>query len=355
VDARAAELVELALGQGFALAGVSDAAPTRYREELLSWLAAGKHGSMAYMAEHVGARLDPNLVLKGARSVLMVADVYAPRGRDDVVGKRRGRVARYARGGDYHVVMKRRLHALADTLRAKHPEHQFRVFVDTAPVLEREYAVRAGLGWVAKNSLLIHPRAGSYLLLGGIFTTLPVENAGAPAIDHCGTCTRCIDACPTGAITPYSVDASRCISYLTIERRLPIDERFHAAIGDWIYGCDICQEVCPHNSARPAGVEAAPARPEYAPARDSFDLLDVLEWSEEARRRAFQGSAMKRATLAMMKRNAVIAAGNALRAAPDVALRTRLEELAGDLAEPEMVRDAARTVLASHGGGATVG
>jgi len=336
--------------QGFAQAGIADAAPTKWGRELTQWLAAGKHGSMAYLAEQVGARLDPNLVLAGARAAIMVADVYEPRGKppEDPAPPGAGRVARYVRGRDYHATIKKRLHALSDALRLSYPGAKFRTFVDTAPVPEREYAARAGLGWIGKHTLLIHPRLGSYTLLGGVFTTLdlaqPPEQAVFP--DHCGTCTRCIDACPTDAITPYSVDATRCISYLTIERRGPIDPAFHGPIGRWIYGCDVCQEVCPHNSPRP-GVDG----PDASPQRDSFDLLAVLNWNEQDRRREFQGTALKRATLAMIKRNALIVAGNLLseEAGKEDPLHTELRErvraLAGDDREHPLVRETAATIL----------
>jgi len=321
---------------------------------LRAWLAAGKHGSMAYLAEHVEARLDPRLVLPGARSVIMAADFYSARGRGtDELPPGMGRIAKYARGRDYHDAMKRRLKALCDALRGLHPGEAFRAFTDTAPVPEREYAARAGLGWVGKHTLLIHPKLGSYMLLGGVLTTMDlgesaVDAGGSPlgGPDHCGTCTRCIEACPTGAITPYSVDASRCIAYLTIERRRAIGAEFHAAMGDWVFGCDVCQDVCPHNSARP-GMERAELRPEYAERRAGFDLLTVLGWDESARRRAFESSALKRATLAMMKRNVLIVIGNLIaagRATGEMAARVRA--VAADEGEPDMVRDAAREALA---------
>ena len=235
-------------------------------------------------------------------------------------------------------------------MRAEHPRAAFRAFTDTAPVLERELAQRAGIGWIAKHTLVIDPQLGSYLLLGGVLTTLRLEPARTPVTDHCGTCTRCIDACPTDAITPYSVDASRCISYLTIERREPIDEAFHEAIGPWLFGCDICQEVCPHNDPRPRRPSAAmneAYRPieERGRPRESFDLLEVLAWTEDDRRRAFKSSALKRATLDMMKRNATIVAANRLSERDDPGLRARLEQVAIDDAEPPMVRNAARCAL----------
>jgi epoxyqueuosine reductase len=214
-----------------------------------------------------------------------------------------GRVARYAQGRDYHTVIKKRLHKLCDELRERHPDDQFRAFVDTAPVMERDLALRAGLGWIGKHTLLINPRVGSHLLLGGVLTTLPFERP-APEPDHCGACTRCIDACPTSAITPYSVDARRCISYLTIEHRSEIDPDLANKTDDWIFGCDICQDVCPHNSPRPKGVDVGEPNPAYEPQRERFDLLEVLGWTEDDRRRAVQGSSMKRAKLEMFKRNA---------------------------------------------------
>jgi epoxyqueuosine reductase len=346
---RARDAVALCLAQGFALAGVCEAGPRgREAEHLREWLDAGKHGSMAYMAEQGAARLDPGRVLPGARWVIMVADQYARRGEADGPRPGTGRIARYARGRDYHLVMKKRLHEVCDALAARFPGQAFRAFVDTAPVMERQHAARAGLGWTGKNTLLIHPRRGSYLLLGGILTTM--ELAPPPeqdvVTDHCGTCTRCIDACPTGAITGGSVDARRCISYLTIERRLPIDPELHRGIGEWLYGCDICQEVCPHNSARPGSVPEK-IRPGFAPRVAGFDLLEVLGWREDDRRKAFETSAMKRASLAMMKRNALIVAGNQLCAGLEApALREAVARAAADESEPEMVRATARQVLA---------
>jgi epoxyqueuosine reductase len=314
------EVVAFCHNLGFATAGISDAAPSRYADEMRHWLEAGKHGSMDYLARNVEARLDPTRLLPGARSVIMVADLYASRedNQDPPLPPGHGRIARYARGRDYHVVIKKRLHALADALRARFPDAGFRAFVDTAPILEREYAARAGLGWIGRHTLLIHPRLGSYMLLGGLLTTLELVPPAEQEVvtDHCGTCTRCIDACPTRAITDRSVDASRCISYLTIERRAPISSEFHGSIGSWLYGCDICQEVCPHNSpsagrsADAAGPGAPPVLSDYAPRNDSFDLLEVLGWTEADRARAFQGRALKRATLDMVKRTAAIVLAN---------------------------------------------
>lgn len=352
-----ARVVRACLEMGFARAGIAPAAPTEREREFLAWLAAGKHGEMAYLEEHLAERMDPRRLVPGARAIIMVADRYAARGEAPPRaenGRALGRIARYVRGGDYHAAMKKRLHALADSLRPKFPGHIFRSVVDSAPVLEREHAARAGLGWIGKHTLLIDPKAGSYLLLGGIITTLevepPPEQRAVP--DHCGTCTRCIDACPTGAITPYSVDASRCISYLTIEHRGLIEPALHEGMGEWVFGCDVCQEVCPHNSARPphSSRPAADSRlhERYAPRREGLDLLAVLGWDEEGRRATFHTSAMKRAKLEMMKRNAIIAAGNVAMRGGEVAvtLRERIAALAADESEPELVRQTARQTLA---------
>jgi len=347
------QIIETCRHLGFAKAGIASLEPSRYEAELRAWLDAGRHGSMEYLAEHLDLRLDPASMLDGARAAIIVADLYAERGEgdDQPLGIGHGRIARYARGRDYHTVIKKRLHTLCDTLRASHPDAAFRAFSDTAPLLERELAQRAGIGWVAKHTLVIEPRLGSWLLLGGVLTTLDLEPPAAQREidDHCGTCTRCVDACPTDAITPYSVDATRCISYLTIERREPIDEAFFDPIGEWLFGCDICQEVCPHNSPRssPESRHEAyqPIEDEAGRPRDSFDLLAVLGWSEHDRRSAFSRSALKRATLAMMKRNALIVAGNALARHDTPEARARVQEIARDSDEDAMVQATARAVL----------
>lgn len=297
---------------GFSLAGVCAAERTAHEQAFRDWLAVGKHGEMRYLADHADVRIDPELFLPGIKSFIMLADQYATRNDERAALPRgQGRIARYAQGRDYHTEMKKRLHALCDELRAQHPQHRFRAFVDTAPVLEREHALRAGLGWIGKHTLLIHPERGSWLLLGGIATTLELvrtdEDTPEPIPDHCGSCTRCIDACPTDAITPYSVDATCCISYLTIEHRSAIPAELAPHLGEWLFGCDICQEVCPHNSPRGDAVDIGTPHPAYASVRTSFDLLDVLGWTEADRRNALKGSAMKRAKLDMWQRNAWIA------------------------------------------------
>jgi len=361
-------VLDRCLSLGFALSGVATLQRSEWDDELRAWLDAGKHGSMAYLARNTDIRIEPARLLDGSVSCVMVADLYHARG-DDAAGNDRGsghaptespqastqplgRIARYARGDDYHDAMKRRLHTLCDELRVAHPAHQFRAFVDTAPVLERELAHRAGLGWIGKHTLLIHPRVGSYLLLGGVMTTMSLHAAERPEPDHCGICTRCIDACPTAAITPHSVDASRCISYLTIEHRGSIPQEFTEKLSGWIYGCDICQDVCPHNSPRPADADVGNRHAAYAPRRATLPLLDVLGWNDDDRRHAFKGSAMKRATLSMMKRNAVLLAGDEIGGGRDASscqpLIAALTRLADSPSEDELVRAAARGVLARH-------
>lgn len=340
------EIQQLAIDLGFALCGVADAEPTRYRQHLLDWLAAGSHGEMDWLKRNVDLRCDPGELLPGARSVICVADHIGPDTQtlDDSLG---GRIARYAHFDDYHKIIKKRLHRLCDALSERAPEHTFRAAVDTAPILEREFAQRAGLGWVGKHTLLIHPSRGSHMLIGEIVTTLPLAAHSAPEPDRCGTCTRCIDACPTDCITPYAVDAARCVSYLTIEHRTAIDPAMHEAIGEWLFGCDICQDVCPYNAQDRGDVSDAPAAEYGEPRAPSFDLLAVLGWSEDDRRAAFTRSAMKRAKLPQIKRNALIVAGNRLADAdaPAPGLRQRIADIADDASEDAMVRQTAQQVL----------
>lgn len=345
--ALAAQILARCEAQGFAFAGIADARPSDRRKQLLAWLNAGKQGEMGYLKEHAELRADPGKVLEGAKSAILVADLYATRddNQDTPLKPGQGRIARYARGRDYHTVLKKRLIELADAFRVEQPTADFRVFTDTAPVMERELALRAGLGWIGKHTLLIHPKAGSYFLLGGILTTLELTPPESQTLvtDHCGSCTRCIDACPTDAITPYSVDARRCISYLTIEHRSPIDAELQSEMGDWVFGCDICQEVCPHNSPRDEPPMGKHANPAYRGERDRFDLLEVLGWNEDAKRGAFVGSAMKRAKLDMMRRNAAIALGNQPGMPPKAA--KKLRSMSRDRREPLAVRSAADNAI----------
>jgi len=353
----------LAKGLGFALVGVAPAASSAHEEYIQQWLATGQHGQMEYLAKHLAKRLDPKELMPDARSVICVADRYpssseahqaGSASQDDSQPQAMGRVARYAWGDDYHKIIKKRLFALADALRDNWPNDEYRAVVDTAPVLEREHAQRAGMGWIGKHTLLIHPGLGSWMVLGEIVTTLEIQpDADHGGItDHCGTCTRCIDACPTGCISPYQLDAKRCISYLTIEHRTAIDPTLHQAMGDWVAGCDVCQEVCPHNrddrDGSGGGTGERIGMPQgYAvrPPGPAMGLLDLLEWDDEARREALTRSALKRIKLEMFKRNALIAAGNYLGQHENPKLLERIHELADAPEEPVLVRTTAKQVL----------
>jgi epoxyqueuosine reductase len=350
------DVKRLASDLGFALCGVCDAAPSAHGEFFRRWLDEGRHGQMHWLAGNVDVRLDPRKLLHGAKSIICLAD-RIPDVSDGPAASTSdmGKVARYAHFTDYHKVIKKRLFRLADALRADHPDHQFRVCVDTAPLMEREHAARAGLGWVGKHTLLLNRELGSHLLLGAIVTTLGIE-PDAPETDHCGTCRRCIDACPTDAISPWSVDASKCISYLTIEHRDTIDPEFHEPMGDWLFGCDICQDVCPYvNKARDTGAAQpranaqGPQAPPYEPLPVDFDPREVIDWTEDDRRAAFRGSAMKRAKLAMIRRNAIIVATHRGLVGEDPALRARIEQLAHDPDQSELVRTTAHNCLRAIG------
>jgi epoxyqueuosine reductase len=217
-------------------------------------------------------------------------------------------VSRYALGVDYHEIIKGKLHELADWIRSVAPAGtQTRAAVDTGPVMEKELAQLAGVGWVGKNTCLINERIGSWVLLGEVITTLELP-ADEPAVDRCGTCRRCIDACPTGAITgPYQLDARKCISYLTIEHREEISEELQGQMGEWLYGCDICQDVCPWNKRAPVATMPE-LRPRFA--SGTIDVCEVLGWSAEDYRRELKGSAMKRVKLPVLQRNARIVEKN---------------------------------------------
>jgi epoxyqueuosine reductase len=291
IKQRAAEL-------GFLHCGISKA---EFLEDqaprLEKWLKEEKHGKMGYMANHFDMRLDPRLIVDGAQSVISLAFNYYAKPRDADSGPR---VSRYAYGEDYHFVLKDKLHELLAFIRETAGEVNGRVFVDSAPVLERAWAQRSGLGWIGKNSMLLHQKAGSYLFLAEIITDLHLEPDG-PVTDHCGTCTRCIDACPTDAIVaPREVDGSKCISYFTIELKENIPEEMKGRFGSWAFGCDICQEVCPWNRF------ATPHRePRFNPQHDLLgkDMNEWKEITEEVFRKVFKKSPLKRTGYNGLRRN----------------------------------------------------
>ena len=246
-------------------------------------------------------------MLPGAHSVIVVALNYhqptPPRPEDQP----RGRVAMYAWGDDYHGVVRDRLERMVEGMRQVFDERfEARICVDTAPLVEREWAAAAGVGWIGKNTLVLHHRLGSYLFLGELVTTLKLA-PDAPATDHCGSCTRCLEACPTRALfAPYQMDASRCISYLNIELRQDVPAEFHRRMGDWVFGCDLCQQVCPHNRRAPTSTAFTIRPPGPFPALD-----EVVGWTADQYRAVSSNSALKRAKLPMLRRNAAIARANA--------------------------------------------
>ena len=289
---------------GFDGCGVCRLGPIGRGDYLRAWLAGGRSGSMAYLHRNLESRLDPSQLLDGAQSAVVAALHYyqsAPTSRD---AGTRGRIARYAWGRDYHRVVKGKLHELADAIRERFGDQvQTRACVDTAPIVERELAAKAGVGWIGKNTMVLHPELGSYFVLGVLLTTLELE-PDEPIEDHCGSCTACLEACPTDAFpAPYEMDASRCISYLTIEHRGEIPPEFHGPMGDWVFGCDVCQEVCPFNRIPPVTKE-----PDFAvrPPGPEVELTSILNWSRADYDGNTRGRATRRATLAMWQRNARI-------------------------------------------------
>jgi epoxyqueuosine reductase len=304
----------LGLGLGFDLVGVARAEATPETGFLREWLARGYAGEMGYLARRVEERVDPRALLPGARSLVMVGLVYDPGERRPPTAER-GAVARYAGGEDYHDVLGERLRALGTALEPLAGRSvAARAYVDTGPVQERVFAAYAGLGWIGKNTCLIHPRLGSYLFLGALLTDLALApDAREP--DHCGSCRACLDACPTQAfVAPYVLDATRCISYLTIEARDGVPLELREAFGTLVYGCDICQEVCPWNTRErrsvPPDAQGLRARLAPRPEWAAPALAWLLDLDEDAWRVATRRTALRRAKYRGLMRNALVAAGN---------------------------------------------
>lgn len=286
---------------GFDDCRICAAEPAAHRESLRSWLADGCHGSMEWMAREPHRREDPTVVFPGVRSIIVLATNYFveawPEGR--------GTVARYAWGDDYHEVAGKRLRRLEQHLESLGGRQ--RSYVDTGPVLERDCASAAGLGWNGKSTMQIHRDLGTWFFLSEVLTTLEIARDEAEP-DRCGKCRRCVDACPTGAITQsHRLDARRCLSYLTIEHKGPIPEEFRRALGSRIYGCDACLEACPWNRFARESRDAAFAARDFV---RSWDLRDYLELDEEGFRALFRGSPIKRTKRARFLRNVCVALGN---------------------------------------------
>ena len=303
---------------GFARVGIASASPAPHAELLEQWLARGWHADMGYMASNLARRKRPTRLVPGARSVICLAAGYAPHPGGCHPQARRQRrlwvpVARYARGPDYHKVLKRRCCALIDRIRKLAPSFEGRAFVDSAPIMERSLAAAAGVGWIGRNGCLIAPRLGSYVLLAEIVCNLPLP-PDAPLSPQCGDCRRCLAACPTGALHEDGlVDARKCISYLTVEHAGAIDRRLWPQMGTSVFGCDACQEACPHNEDLP------PGDPQLVAAGlplGGAAIAGILSWSQRDWDRATRGSAVRRAKWPRLLRNAVIGAGN-LRAAAE--------------------------------------
>jgi epoxyqueuosine reductase len=292
----------------FSLCGICPAVAPPGAGRLDEWLAAGYAGQMQYIADRREAYNHPQHVLDGARSIVMLAMHYRTvEPTPTATGV--GRVSRYAWGeADYHHVIRHRLHQLADYLHELVPDARTRGVVDTAPLLEREFAQLAGLGWIGKNTLVLSRQAGSYFFLAALLTDQPLEFDDPFTSDHCGSCTSCLDACPTSAFPrPYVLDASRCISYLTIELQDAIPAEFRPGLGDWLFGCDICQEVCPWNHDSPRSEE-----PAFAPLAEMnpVELMGLFELTDADFRSKFRQTPLWRAHRRGLLRNAAIVLGN---------------------------------------------
>lgn len=329
---------------GFQKVGIAAADLPADEQHLLAWLAADRHGEMEYMQRHGTKRARPAELVPGTVRVISARMDYWPRGADPeavLADPALGYVSRYAVGRDYHKVVRNRLARLAERIAAAAGSAGYRAFTDSAPVLEKALARDAGLGWIGKHTNLLDRHDGSWFFLGEVFTDLPLP-VDAPVTAHCGSCTACIDVCPTRAIVaPYQLDARRCISYLTIELDGPIPEEFRAAMGNRIYGCDDCQLVCPWNRYAKLATE-----PGFHPRHglDAPQLVELFAWTEADFLERTAGSAIRRIGHVRWLRNIAIALGNSPRTAQrDAALSARLEH------PSEVVREAVGWALGRSG------
>ena len=331
------QIKTLARECGFELAGIARADPLEQdSRRYLDWVERGLAGAMGYLTDRrAGIRSDPRLLLPTVRSIISVGKLYnRPEPRStDCTDSTLGWISRYAWGEDYHDVLRRDLEKLIERIG---PGHEWKICVDTAPLLERSYAREAGLGWIGKNTCLINQELGSWIFLGEILTSLEIE-PDSPPPDRCGTCTRCIEACPTQAIAPdgYEIDARRCIPYFTIELRGSIPEEMRSGIGQHVFGCDICQDVCPWNRKAPVAEEPSFEPQHFAPPLENLAALTEAEFHE-----LFRASPIQRAKYAGFLRNVAIAMGNSKREK----FREPLEKLA-QFPEP-VVAEHARWALA---------
>jgi epoxyqueuosine reductase len=297
---------------GFQQVGIADIELAEHEAHLQKWLAAGYHGSMEYMARHGSKRARPQELVPGTCRVISVRMDYLAadtRPLEVLASPQKAYISRYALGRDYHKLIRKRLATLAERIAQLAGGGRYRAFVDSAPVLERALAERAGLGWIAKNTMLINADAGSWFFLGEIYTDLPLPADAPQAGKHCGTCTACLDICPTGAFTgPFQLDARKCISYLTIEHRGSIDPALRPLLGNRVFGCDDCQLVCPWNKfSRFTGEEDFKPRHALAEA----DLAELFLWDEATYLANTQGSAIRRIGHERWLRNLAVGLGNA--------------------------------------------
>jgi epoxyqueuosine reductase len=339
-----AEIKRMGVGLGFQKLAIADIDLEDDRARLEQWLALGRHGEMEYMRRHGSLRSRPDELVPNTIRVISARMDYWPadaRGAEEALrDNRAGYVARYALGRDYHKVLRARLKRLAGEIESVVGEFGYRVFVDSAPVLEKALARNAGIGWIGKHTNVIDRRAGSWFFLGEIFTDLPLPPDRRVG-EHCGSCTACLDICPTSAIVaPYELDARRCISYLTIEYKGVIPNELRPLIGNRIFGCDDCQLVCPWNR-----YARATAEPDFKPRHglDSPQLVELLGWSETTWRRRTEGSALRRPGYLAWLRNVAVALGNAsTRADVLAALRSRASH------PSELVREHVKWALDRH-------
>ena len=335
-----------ALRLGFDDVGIAPAVPAPGYPSFLQWLEAGHHAGMEYMSRHGAKREHPGSVLEGVCSVVVVSVVYGQREHEsEPPAPTHGKVARYARGNDYHRLLWDKLEALNHWLRTQCPTIRGRAVVDTAPLLERDFARLAGLGWIGKNTMLISRRLGSFTFLGALLIDAELAYDPPHVVNHCGTCTRCLDACPTQAfVGPYQLDAGRCISYWTIEHKGVLADQDAARLHGWVFGCDICQDVCPWNrKARPGRDPDFDARPEWS----DPDLIEWLTKGAAEWKAMLEGTALARAKRAGLLRNAALVLGTHGTAEAVAPLAGRLD----DRSEDASVRASAAWALGRIGTG----
>jgi epoxyqueuosine reductase len=339
----AADIKSWGIELGFQEVSITDIDLSKYEHHLESWIERNYYGAMSYMAENHNKRCHPEQLVPGTIRVVCVRMDYSVNFNDSLASMQNtgaAYVSRYARGRDYHKLIRKRLQKLASRIEHVAGPFGYRAFVDSAPVLERALAEKSGLGWIGKNTMLINKQAGSWFFLGELFTDLPLP-VDAPVSDHCGSCSACIDVCPTNAfVKPNLLDATKCISYLTIELRTAIPIEFRVAMGNRIFGCDDCQLVCPWNKFSKTTKET-----DFTPRHnlDDADLVDLFNWTEQQFLQRTEGSAIRRIGYECWLRNIAIALGNAPSSEDVIAsLKSRLGKIS------EMVDEHIEWALLQH-------